>query len=554
MSAAFGDRLPQRSALHRRQMLGVSLAWLGLAWARPGRALPAKDGNLAVASGRFLVEHELVVHGTLTVAPGAGIDLGPDAVLRVLGDVMAPAAQIFFGSGVVDLTASRVEAARPEWWGAVPNDPAADCEPALSKALQAHLAIELGTGDYYLAKTLRVALPNRRMTGVGRTKDAMGTRLVLKSDLGAVVELGGEPAPPTINDYTKGVELRNFELGRVRPPRVAADDSDTAVGLRIRHVLDANCEGLRANEHSIGFDVRGAVRSYLRDCVAFRSAPAAAEAADRFVAFLLDGRKPPVGGANASLYIIDCNANLGGTPSLKESVGCEMLGAMSDTFLVRFETTALDTGIALDGQAGGLPKAQLRNAQIDLLIDAPVLDQCKLTGITIAGMAADTMIDIRSPYVGVGAARATALSISQSGGAISVIGGQMVAPTAFRDATGILLEDSAGVDILSAKLLGFGQPVVVRSCHSSRIDVAIGTAGDDWPQSAIRLFASRLIHVACRLFGERGSYAAGIELDAASSEITVETDRLNTQQISGPTIRRQGLPGTRTGSAYWFGP
>jgi hypothetical protein len=545
---------PQRFALRRRQLLGASLTLLGLAWVRPSSATTAIGEDLAVSSGRLAVERELIVRGTLTVDPGAGIELAPGAVLRVLGDVLAPAAQIFFGAGEVDLTASRVTAARPEWWGAKPNDPAIDSEPAFASALRAHIAVELGAGDYFLARTLRIARTNRRLTGIGRAKDAHGTRLILQSDRGAVIELGADPAPATINDYTRGVELRHLDLGRDRPPLVVADDDDKATGLRIRHVLDANCEGLRANEHSIAFDVKGAVRTFLRDCGAFRSVPAAAGAADRFVGFLLDGRKPPIStGANASLFIVDCNAYTGGQPALSESVGCEMLGAMSDTFIVRFETASLDKGIVLDGQAGGLPKRQLRNAQIDLHIDTPVLDQCRVAGIMIAGMGADAMIDIRSPYVGVGAAKATALSIAQSGGAISVIGGQFVAPPAFREATGILLENASGVDIVSTKLLGLGQPIVLQRCRSSRIDVAVGTAGDDWPQPAIRLVASSLVRIACRLFGESGRYAAAIDLDAASSEVSIDAGGIDPARLAGPAVRRQGRAGTRSGSTYWYG-
>ena len=54
-----------------------------------------------------------ILLGTLTVAPGARIELAEGAVLRVLGDVVAPATQIFLGPGTVDLTSSRVQAARP---------------------------------------------------------------------------------------------------------------------------------------------------------------------------------------------------------------------------------------------------------------------------------------------------------------------------------------------------------------------------------------------------------------------------------------------------------
>jgi hypothetical protein len=548
------SRNAPRARLGRRRLLGASIAVLSLALARPLRAA-TRDDNVIVTTGRLVVEHELVVRGVLSIAPGAGITVAAGAVLRLLGDLVAPTAPVFFGPGIVDLTGSRVMAARPEWWGASPNDPSVDCEPALVKALQAHIAVELAAGDYYLSRSLRIAGTNRRLSGLGRAKDARGSRLVLQSEDGAVVQLGNDAPPRTINDYARGIDLRNLELARDRPPRPGRDGTDAATGLRIRHVLDTSCDGLRASEHAIGFDIKGAVRSYLRDCIAFRSAPAAAGAPDFFVGFLLDGRRPPIAtGANASLYIIDCNASLGGRPALATSVGCRLVGAMSDTFLVRFETAALATGLELDGEVNATADAPPHNVQIDLHIDSPVLDQCTVTGIAIARMGADAMIDIRAPYVGLGSARATAMSIRQSGGAISLVGGQFVAPASFGDGAGILIDTSSGVTLTSTKILGLSRPAVLRNCRSSHLDLAVGTAGRDWPQPAIRLVACRLVHIEPRLFGASGSYAAAVELDAASDEIGIETAGIDRARLAGPVIRRSGSAGSRYGSSYWFGP
>ncbi len=361
------------------------------------------------------------------MAAGTRFDIAAGATLTLTGDLIAGASRLFTGPGRVDLARSRIVAARPEWWGAVAGDPAIDSAPALHACLAAHPAMQLGVGDYHLATTLRIDRPNRRVWGIGRAKGFGGTRLLLHGGGGAVVLVGSETGPASVNDFLWGIDLRWLELGRTSAPLRATGGPGDAVGLRIRHVVDSVFEGVRASEHAVGFSLTGAVRSFLRDCTAFRSVPGAA--GDTFTGFDMDGRVPPPAiatGANASLYLIDCAASIGGDPRLRVAAGCRLTGTLSDTFIDRFETTAIDVGILVDGRRDALTAAQRANGHVDLHIRGVVLDQCRDAGIRLTGLSDAALVDIVDPYVALSPAGTAAIDIADCGGGIDVSGGQLI--------------------------------------------------------------------------------------------------------------------------------
>lgn len=461
--------------------------------------------------------------------------------MTLLGDMVASAVRIFEGAGRVDMSRSRILAARPEWWGAAANDSSIDNVPALDACLAAHPAMQLGLGDYYLHQTWVIGLSNRRIWGIGRTRDARGTRLLRLGSRGAVVMLGSGERPATINDYTRGLDLRWLEFGRTEGAApVEGDDPRAATGLVVRHVLDAYCEGLRANEHAIGYSLRGAVRSYFRDCVAFRSLASDPSGRDVFIGFDLDGRSPPIStGANASLFLIDCNASVGNSPRLAESIGCRVLGALSDTFIIRFETTSLGVGIDVDGKASRMSAEQRAIAHLDLNIDTPVLDQCRQTGLRLTGMSEQAMVTVRSPYVGLSAGAASAMEVSDSGGSIGIEGGQLIGLFA-PDAVGIRVNRVSGVAFAGTSVLGFARPVQVTAARAFEMVVAINSGGKSSDAPAIGLTDCHAGYLRPRVAGPERAYSAAVEIDGRSSGITVETASLVTSLTNGKAVTRGG--------------
>ena len=504
----------------RRNLLSVGLA---LTVASAARSSPAEESAADVAFDRGLhrITLDRTVSGSLTLAPGALLEIAAGVRLTLLGDLIAPAAHIFTGEGRVQLDRSRVLVARPEWWGAVPDDPGIDCAEPIEAALRAHPHVQLGAGDYHLQRKLRVDIPNRRLWGVGRANDARGTRLVGHAADGPVLLIGTDLPPATINDYLRGIDLRSIEVARNSPaPAREADDPDVVTGVMIRHVLDCRFESVRANEHAIGFSARGAVRTYLVDCQAFRSV-FLHENDDSFIGFDLDGRHAPIStGANASLYLVDCNARTGNRPQLKLSVGCRILGAFSDTFLIRFETTEVAQGILVDGLSSSLSAAQRRIGHLNLHIDTPVLDQCSHVCLLLQNLSDCAMVDIAAPWLALASSGEAALRMVDCHGATSIIGGQIVGPEG-ADRTGIQLTRVSGLALSGTKLLRCAWPIEAQASRGLDLVAAILAQGANGP-AAVSLRKCEASYVRAGVMAAGGGYAVGVSLEDCEN-VTVET-------------------------------
>ena len=513
----------------RRQVL-ATLPLLAISPAAD--AMPPAPGVIVVAGIRR-IDHDVTIEEPVTLQPGASFAIARGATLTLLGDLVAPAVQVFDGPGHVDLTRSRIVAARPEWWGAKPNDAAVDCGAALAACLRAHTAMQLGPGDYHIAKTWAVDQPNRRIWGIGRTANTRGTRLVLTAGDGPVIRVGSEQAPPEINAYLPGIDLRWLAIGRATAAATpAGDDAAAATGLAIRHVLDSVFEGVHADEHAIGFSVRGAVRTFLRDCAAFRSL-FTLPAQDVFIGFDMDGRAAPIAtGANASLYLVDCVARTGNRPRLRRSVGCRLQGAFSDTFLVRFETTEVDTGIEVEGRAAALTDTGRQFGQIDLHLETPVLDQC-VVGISLSGLSQHALVDISAPYVALAPGGRAAMAVNQCGGLVSITGGQFIGSLA-PASVGLSLVSVTGMAAAGLKLAGFGRPIEAVNASGLDLVVAVNTAGATSAGApAVRLADCRDSYLRPRIAGPAAVHAVAVRIDG-SAGVTVETAGIDRHTVTVP--------------------
>jgi len=524
----------------------IALGGLVTASIPAAAALPGANRRVLDA-GVHLINSDTVITETLIALPGARLEIASGVTLTLKGDLVAGAERLFSGEGKVDLLYSRVVAARPEWWGAVADNPAIDCLPAFNAGLSAHIALQLGPGDYFLSDTWTIALPNRRVWGIGRTKDARGTRLVRRGATGAVILVGSEQRPSSINAFLWGVDLRWLELGRDRAPIGSSGDADpSAVGLRVRHVADCRFEGLRAQEHAVGYSLKGAVRTYLDDCTAFRSAASRDPRQEMFIGFDMDGRNVAMmAGGNASLYLIDCNASTGGMPTLGLSIGARLIGACADTFLVRLETTSLDHGILVDGRSGEQPGAVRRVGYADLHIESAVLDGCRKTGITMSGLSDQALVDVQTPYIALAAGGETAFELVDCGGNVTVQGGQLIglpASDVGGRPSGIVLRDTRGVAFDGTKLIGFTAPVEAAHSAGFELIVAINAdTGTDGGHPAINLFGCRNGYVRPRLSGRAGAHRAGVSIDRASARITVDATGLDpTTLAAGEAVTFDG--------------
>jgi hypothetical protein len=276
----------------------------------------------------------------------------------------------------------------------------------------------------------------------------------------------------------------------------------------------------------------------VNDCAAFRSL-FSERPDDVFVGFDLDGTRPPFPtGGNASLYLIDCVARTGNRPSLAGAIGCRLLGAFSDTFLIRFETTQLDHGVLVDG----MPGKQQRYAQLNLHIETPVLDQCSRAGIILRRLAASAMVDISAPWVAVLAGASAAIHLHETGGAVGIVGGQVVGPGG-NGVVGIMLEGASGVTLTGVKLLDLARPVVAHD--ATGFDLApIVLAGAASRQIAVELAGCSGGTVRARLLGAPDGFATGVAVDAASRTMLIETVGLGGASVP---VRIGTVPAESTG-------
>ncbi|KQS03395.1 hypothetical protein ASG11_03245 [Sphingomonas sp. Leaf357] len=481
----------------------------------------------------------MTIKGDLQVQPGATIDIASGRTLTLLGGLLAPIASIFTGGGTVDLNRSRIACAHPEWWGAVPGDAASDSLPALRACLRAHPALRLLAADYYISDTFVVDRPFCCIEGSGfrGTGPRQGTRIIVTSGTADVMRAGPAAAPAMVNDFCQNVSIRSIALNRSLPVDVAG--ARLPAGLRAQFLLFADFQQVSAFEHGVGFAICGLVRSTLNDCVAFRSLPGR-QTMQRYHGFLLDGsRDIGLAGGNASLFMRNCNATIGGTPAVADAIGLLLEGAFADTFVTDFETAGVATGIRIDGQSAAIG-ARARHGHINLHIHMPIIDQCGQVGIDVLDVAPQGLIDISDPYVAVAPGAEAALRFRQMRGAASVTGGQLAGTmntNARGQAIGVAAIASRGLQVSGLKILEHARPGAFAQCSGFRLELTIGNPDSRVGGSGVMLRDCDHGTVKISLSGQENAFASGIALVGSAKGLHINTIGIDAATIGGSANR-----------------
>jgi hypothetical protein len=523
----------------------------------PGEFLQDRPDGLLLGPGVHLVPRDTEIHADMVLLPGARIEVANAATLSILGHFNAPVAPVFQGEGRVDLNAGRTPAAFPEWWGAQSNDSGADCRPAISACIQAHPLTMLQAADYYLADTLVVDRPHRRVWGAGYrgTRSGEGTRLIVASGVVDVVRVGPAEKPSQVNDFIQGVDLRWMDL--TRSQQLDGRANPQPAGLRAQFLLFCQFEGISSSESGSGFVATGVVRSYFRDCIAFRSFDATSSNAP-WRGFLLDGNENiGLAGGNASIYLTDCNASVGGEPNISDGVGLLLSGAFSDSFIVNFETTGVATGIRLDGQQnriGGRAVAGHANVHIRM----PIIDQCSAIGIEVRDTSEHALVELNEPYIGLAPKGQAGIVLNKTRGAVSISGGQILGGmNAQAKGNGIGLEasDSSGIMVHGFKLLDLQRPVVLERCCRCTLRCWINNPMHEASQAAVTVENCSRSVIDVLLGGKRGAFPAGISITGTSKNaaLQIEATGLDPDAMTEPPARvtignlRIPVPGRKRG-------
>ncbi len=513
--------------LSRRALLPTmaGMGWSGvglLAGIVPAQATaqPLTDTPATILPpGVHRVEANLTIRGDLMVQPGATIEIAAGRKLTLRGSLIAPVARIFTGGGTVDLNHSRVVEAHPEWWGAAPGDGGKDSLSALVACLAAHPVMRLLGADYFLSDTLVIERPSCRIIGAGYrgTESGQGTRLIVTDGKADVMRVGPASRPATVNAFLQNIEVQGLALARSVP----LDTSGGArpAGLRAQFLLFAHIEAVSAAEHAVGFAARGLVRSIIANCIAFRSLPGRQDG-QFWRGFLLDGSEDiGLAGGNASLFLTDCNATIGGDPKVADGVGLLLDGAFADSFISGFETAGVETGIRVDGRAGALG-GRGRNGHVNLHLTMPIIDQCGKVGIDIRDTSAHALIDITEPYVAVAPSAEAAIRFDRLRGAVTLTGGQCVGNTnsaAGGHAAGLMAKDSNGIQVAGLKVLEHSRPVVIERSAGLSLRLSVANPASRSRDAAITLDDCAGGIVAPLIMGQDRAFVTGIRIGGKSA-------------------------------------
>lgn len=534
--------------LDRRELVaGISLASLagfapGAAQAAAGSLTGAGDPAM-LAPGRYTVDADLTIERDLLLAPGAAIAVARGRTLTLIGDLIAPASHIFTGEGTVDLNRSKVLTARPEWWGAI-ADGKTNCLAALSACIAAHPSTALLAGDYAISDTLRIEIPQRTLRGMTSYAGAsLISRILMRNGTSDVIQVGPDRPSGGPGEYLPGIVLRDFEINRsvAVTPSSPGREASAPTGLRIQYAATCQFDNLASFESAIAYSARGLVRSFFRNCSAYRSRPSLNPASDVFYGFYFDGTLDNgLAGGNASLYINECVASAAVGIPLRRSVGAYLPAAFADIFMTRFETANLTDGIVVEGLGPASPRGKWGNG--DLHITAPILDGCLRSGLTLSGLSPYAMVDVIDPYITCANGGFAAIQVLHGAGQVTLSGGQLIGwnnAEAGGNAIGIHAVGITGLDIAGTKLLGWRRPIGLSDCANFRVSAAIHNPVQKASQAAVQLANCARGTIAARITGGAGVFPQGVKLDGAANRlIAIDCTGIDPDCVAGGSANK----------------
>lgn len=424
---------------------------------------------------------------------------------------------------------------RPEWFGAAVNDPLADCAAALEACHALCPVMQLGQADYFVRRTVRFARSWRTVRGTGRyaTNQGQGTRIILQQSSPGVrtddiVVLGTDRRPS--GDLVTETHLSDLTLVRDAPaqPHASGDLSRYPTGLRCAYLSHCTVSGVASLESSIGFYVGGVVYTKIDDCYAQRMRAGEGAAPDRAAGYFLDGRvRFGYPGGNASLYIDRCVAAEQHVHHV-DPAGLIAIGAFVDSFIDRFESARIDTGMAF--HAAG---ARAFGETIDLHVRNPVLDGCGRFGLDLdLDATASACVEIVDPYVTSAGARGDrGILVRDGAGLVTITGGQVLG-----DFVGgsLFVSRTRGVRVQGLKIAQAVRPVVVVEASGLHLEPQISNYTKTSPHAAIAARSVSRSTIRPVVIGfDAPAFAIAVDLDAGCHHVQIDGSAIDPVCLSG---------------------
>lgn len=369
---------------------------------------------------------------------------------------------------------------QPEWFGAVPNNGAIDCLPALLACMTLCPVTKLSNADYFIQNTWKwtSAFSKRRVYGVeGSYEDSgYGSRVILAGSRAAagdtILHLGNAQAPVWQSaDVLYRPVIEGLALVRdAQCTPVTGSFIQQPKGIVASYMLEGHFRRLKVVQNIVGIHAFGCVNTEFEFVHAHRGTGGTTTTNDDTCHFLVGGAQPIFGfaGANATLHFRRCTAS--GNPNNKDNTrGMLLFGCYVDTFVANFEMATMPYGIVLDGTDLAGNRVETPSGQGDVWIDHPILDQCSKAGILIADQNTYGSIDIISPYVAP-ASNATGVYITGSLGSTRIVAGQILCASG---SYGFKAENSRGFRLEGTHIRDAYVPVSLLNCRSFNTDPVV---------------------------------------------------------------------------------
>lgn len=430
------------------------------------QAADAAGAVYVMFEGTYAIANNLTLSNPVTMYPKTILQVASTKTVTFNKSFNAPIGQCFSGSGSIVFNKAYTSLGYPEWWGAVTGGP--DCLAALQACVAALPITQLQAADYYLSAIWKINTPSRVVQGRGCFYNGVtgdSTRIIGPNGSTTVIQVGPDSQPASINLFTQGIVLQDFEVSRGAAPVIASNCN----GILVQYALYPKLKNIKSVESMRGFEWIGTVGGHYDDLWSFRSAAGTGGGTDYWYGFYINGTITiPASGGNASVYFNRCNATRsGGGGTIR--YGFYINDKWADTFVFQPEVNGCTTGILCAGNSS----AVLGYGETDLHITNAIIDTYEFAGIHVQNLSKYGAVNINGGFAAANtAATATAsIYIDTSLGNTTIANFQHILGPATSVTGGLLCLNSNNVTSTGCVYAESDDiPVLLSGCNNIRID------------------------------------------------------------------------------------
>ena len=496
--------------------------------------------NLLIPEGMYKITSNVTLNGCVTMNNGAILNIATGATVTLNGTFKAGVCQIFSGLGTVIFNQSFNKIGFPEWWGAIANNITIDCLSAINSCIVTLPITQLQKGNYYISNTINITMSGKTLQGLGYRN---ATKIIITSSTLDIIFVGTTSKPIDVNNYVTNTNIKDIELERSLLPfsMITGEEKNGCKGIKLQYTLFTYIEKIRTNENIIGFYIGGTVATHITECFSFRSLQGTSSVNDTFYGYYLDGNIDiGMAGGNASTYITDSSASIGGYIEFTNSIGFYLDSKPADSFLLRPDVSNCRTGILINGD-----DSQAGNEDIHII--NPIIDSFKDSGILIQNLGKYGAIEVMGGYVASANTGIVSFGyrVESSIGLISFVNCQAICWTnAF--SIGLWIQNSTSVSSKNNIYLGSSRPICLISSLFCIIEDSINNPQQVATQGAVFLSNSLRNYIKCLIKGIPNAFPKGVELNGANNNYNeINCTPIDSSAITGGSTNKVVINGVQ---------